>query len=165
MDETIVKAGRSVGAVAPPAVNPELPAISDEELQEALSDLSLVHLNVPQVKSLRQLGQGIRSSGVVSIGRGILLFTVGQLMDLAQEAGKIQDASEDIDQKHRIMKVRKDAAHELTVAATALLASDETKSGNPPPPAALLPAFGEEVKPSNFMPTQINTKEVHIHGR
>lgn len=147
-----------------PDVTPEVPAFKDEEIDEATAVLGMRVMRASQIRQLRTLGQSVRTSGVLSIGRGMIMFTTGHLMDLMDTVKQEADqcVEEEVKVKHRALQAT--IAKELNNSAKILLESEPapTPPPLPPPVGSRLPGYGEQVGPANL--TQINTDNVHIHS-
>lgn len=154
--------GRSAGEVsAPNDVEPDLPPLTDEEVDQAISDLGVSGLKLRQIHSMRKLGQVARESGVLSVGRGIVLCGIGQLLDIADRAKQLEKECPEYELKDKFMRVRRDAALGLANAGKVILDSEPKKAAALPqmPEMPRLPEFGEAI--TNPL-TQING-DIHIH--
>lgn len=149
--------GRSTGDVDVPAVRPDLPVITDSEVNAALDELGLTGLRASQIKAFRELGQSMRATGVVSVGRGILVLTTGQLIKLATEINEDQeDVEPELKHKQRIL--RKDVADSLTGIAKTILESEDTDHKELPTKTTRLPLAREQlIHPS------LTQQNVHVH--
>ena len=151
---------RSAGDVKEPHVDPNIPELSDEELNQAAEELGLKGLKIRQLKSLRMLGHAAREDGVISLGRGMLLASVGQLMEISARASELEHGAEEHETKINYLRVRVHCAKGIADAAKNSIESVEKKREIPPPlpQRPSLPEFGEPVAL-----TQVNAQEVHIH--
>lgn len=152
--------GRVVGEVKEPHVDPNVPELSDEELNQAASELGLTGLKIGQIKSLRMLGHAAREDGVISLGRGMLLASVGQLMEISSRASDLEKSADEHEIKVNYLRLRVHCANGIVTAARNAIESVEKKREipQPPPQRPSLPEFGEPVAL-----TQVNAQEVHIH--
>jgi hypothetical protein len=160
-ESLLIEGGRSVGEIEPPDIKPKLPAISDEEANEAMAHLGLAKLNASTVKALRSAGQTIESSGVVSIGRGIILVTTGHMMNLLEETKDFVGQCMEDEIKVKAITARTAVVHELNNAAKVLLESEEEAGKRPPAPTGVrLPRPGEQIQPHQILAVNGN---VHVH--
>ena len=165
--ELDVKPGRSSGSVAIPDVHPELPPISDGDVNQAIAELGVVGLNVSQLKGMRMLGQFARESGVISVARGMVVAGFGQMQDIANRAKELEAAYDDPESKDKFLRVRRDCAVGLVNAGKIILESELKRTNNADMPIGSddapkkprLPEFGETVVPL----TQVNG-DLHIHN-
>jgi hypothetical protein len=162
-----VKAGRSKGSVGVPNVQLPAPILNDEEVDEAAKQLGMHGLKLGQLRNLRTLGQFTRDNGVVSTGRGMMLFSTSKLMSLGERVeAELDDDERDADPptRARMMSVAKECWSEILNAGKILTESDESRQGAPmpfnrlPPPGGFVQAYNQTIKN-----TQINNT-VHTNG-
>lgn len=151
-----------MGKVYPPLTEPRLPKISDEEMDEAADELGLVRMRSGQIKCLRSLGQSAKSIGPVSVARGMLMFSAGHMMELAEEA-KTASVGADPELKAKLMSIRRDAAHEITVAAKIIFDSESAKPALPQLKDEDLEECGTYVRNSQGITQVAAAGDVHIH--
>lgn len=156
--------GRSVGRVEPPVILPRQPKISEQEVDEAAEDLGLVKFRSSQIKSLRALGQSPKSFGAVSVARGMLMFSTGHMMELADEAKAAAEDTDDAEIKTKLMNIRRDAAHEIVVAAKIILDSEAAKPVAAPLKDEDLEEPGQYIANSRALTQVAVAGDVHIHG-
>ncbi len=158
--EMLAPMGRSVGSLKIPNVNPPLPPITDEEVDDAAKELGLTKIKSKDVKCLRTLGQSVKSTGAISVARGMILFTTSHMMALAEASKDAYESTTDCEMQEKLMNVSQRAAHEINVAAKILFDSESAKQSAPQTPFSDLEEPGQQIS-HNL--TQVNG-DVHVHN-
>ena len=154
--------GRSEGVIKPPDVPSPAPELSDEEVQQAMAEIGLTKISARQLKSMRKLGQATKELGAISIGRGVLMMGLTQLVETAERAKELEKDENSWEGKAAFLRVRRDCAQGVVSAGKVIIESELQKPKEIAQEQPFtLPEFGQEISPSL---TLIKADNVHVNG-
>lgn len=158
--------GRTGGQVDVPVVNPNLPRMTDEQVEEAITELGLTSISLRGLRSVRTLGQFAREAGAISTARGLVLAGYAQALKIGNRAAELEKVYDDPELKEKFLRLAGNCADSVINAGKVILDSETRRTNSSDMPISepeqlpRLPQFGETV-----MPVQVNGNlEIHNHG-